>query len=216
MSFQFRLLIFFGVVAFAPALWGKTASLVVSSDLDCRLSIDGKAQGVLKSGAARRVSVASGEHRVEAVDVATGAHWDGSVTAGDTLAIPLRAEVTKEGLKKGYWSDAATGLTWTATDNGSSIIYTRAESYCRSLSVAGHSDWALPSIEDLRKLFGGTADAGGFHLTAPLKLTGWEWSSSAGAQEGEEWALDFGDGGRSSVVMGDSGFNRALCVRRGK
>ena len=27
-------------------------------------------------------------------------------------------------------------------------------------------------------------------------------------------ALDFGDGGRASVAAGDSGLNRALCVRR--
>jgi NADH:flavin oxidoreductase / NADH oxidase family len=48
----------------------------------------------------------------------------------------------------------------------------------------------------------------------PIKLTGWQWSSTPGKQAGEGWALDFGDGGRPSVAAGDSGLNRALYVRR--
>jgi len=154
------------------------------------------------------------------VDVASGAHWEDTVKADGTdprtLTIPLRAAVTQEELRKGYWSDADTGLTWAAADNGSAIIYTRADSYCRSLTLGGFKDWMLPSIDDLKKLFGGPPGAGGFHTTTPIKLSGWEWSSSPGTEPGEQWALDFGDGGRSSVVIGDSGFNRALCVRRAK
>jgi len=56
-------------------------------------------------------------------------------------------------------------------------------------------------------------DAGGFHIKGPFKLSGWQWSSSFGQQPGEGWAFDFGDGGRASVAAGDSGLNRALCVR---
>ena len=92
--------------------------------------------------------------------------------------------------------------------------YRQAVYYCQALTLAGHKDWTLPSIDDLHKLFGGPANANGFHIVAPIKLSGWTWSSSPGKEPGEEWALDFGDGGRASVVMGDSGFNRALCVRR--
>lgn len=203
-----------------PAAWGKSTNLVVSTDLDCRLSIDGKAKGILKTGTPRRVSLAVGEHRVEAVDVASGAHWENTVRADgadpQTLTIPLRAAVTKEELKKGYWTDPETGLTWAAADDGSAIIYTRADYYCRNLTLGGFKDWSLPSIDELKKLFGGPATAGGFHTTTPIKLSGWEWSSTPGTEPGEQWALDFGDGGRSSVVIGDSGLNRALCVRRAK
>ena len=82
--------------------------------------------------------------------------------------------------------------------------------------MGGFKDWTLPSIDELKKLFGGPVDSRGFHTTSPIRLSGWEWSSSPGTEPGEQWALDFGDGGRSSVVIGDSGLNRALCVRRSK
>ena len=64
----------------------------------------------------------------------------------------------------------------------------------------------------LQQLVGSTANASGYRITGPIKLTGWQWSSTPGVEKGEGWALDFGDGGRASVVAGDSGLNRALCV----
>ena len=121
---------------------------------------------------------------------------------------------TKEKQSPGYWTDPDTRLTWATADNGSAVSYSQAVYYCRALTLGGYKDWTLPSIDALHKLFGGPANANGFHITGPIKLTGWAWSSSPGKETGEQWALDFGDGGRASVVTGDSGFNRALCVRR--
>ncbi len=112
------------------------------------------------------------------------------------------------------WTDPATTLTWAASDNGVGVTYSQAVYYCRTLTLAGHNDWMLASIEDLHRLFGGPANENGHHVLAPIKLTGWQWSSSPGKERGEEWSLDFGDGQKASVVMGDSGLNRALCVRR--
>jgi hypothetical protein len=104
-------------------------------------------------------------------------------------------------------------------DNGSGISLSQAKKYCRELRAGGFNDWILPSIDDLQTLFGGPEDQNGHHVRGPIKLTGWEWSSTTGQQEGEGWVLDFGDGARASVASGDSGLNRALCVRgelRGK
>ena len=112
------------------------------------------------------------------------------------------------------WTDAQTHLMWTASDNGVGVTAIQAARYCRTLTLGGYKDWSLPTIEDLHRLFGGQADASGYHIAAPIKLTGWQWSGSPGQQAGELWALDFGDGARASVVSGDSGLNRALCVRR--
>lgn len=114
----------------------------------------------------------------------------------------------------GTWTDSATKLTWAATDNGSGVTYSQGAYFCRTLTLGGHSDWSLATIEQLHQLFGGPANDSGHHILAPIKLTGWQWSSSPGKEQGEEWALDFGDGQKASVVMGDSGLNRALCVRR--
>lgn len=110
------------------------------------------------------------------------------------------------------WKDPATGLLWTSADSGAPVTYTQAKLYCTQLTLEGHQDWRLPAIDELQQLFGGPANASGYHLVGPLKLSGWQWSATLGREKGEAWALDFGDGARASVVMGDSGLNRALCV----
>jgi hypothetical protein len=181
--------------------------------------VDGESKGILKTGDELRVNLPLGEHRLEAVPVAGGARWADTVYLVDStekaVSIPLRAAITRAEIQnRGYWVDPNTQLMWAASDNGSAVTLSEAVYYCRTLALAGHKGWALPSIDDLQKLFGGPADAGGFHVLGPIKLTGWAWSSSPGKDSGEEWALDFGDGGRASIVMGDSGLNRALCVRR--
>jgi len=112
------------------------------------------------------------------------------------------------------WTDPATKVTWTVADSGAPVTFTQADNYCRNLKLAGHDDWALPTIDELFGLFGGPANAGGYRVKAPLKLSGWQWSSTPGKERGQSWGLDFGDGARASLVMGDSGLNRALCVRR--
>ena len=113
----------------------------------------------------------------------------------------------------GVWLDPATKLTWAAADNGIGASAAQAARYCGALTLGGHKDWRLPDIEELQGLFGGPADGNGRHLVGPVKVTGWAWSSTPGQQPGEQWVLDFGDGGRASAVTGDSGLNRALCVR---
>jgi hypothetical protein len=113
----------------------------------------------------------------------------------------------------GYWTDPKTHLMWTAADNGSGLSLSQAVRYCRALTTAGFHDWTLPAIEDLQDLFDPAQNQGGYRIKAPIKLTGWQWSSTPGSQRGEGWALDFGDGGRASVAAGDSGLNRALCAR---
>ena len=104
---------------------------------------------------------------------------------------------------------------WTKADNGSGISLSQAKRYCQASTAGGFKDWRLPAIDDLQGLFGGPGDERGYHVRGPLKLTGWRWSSTPGEREGEGWTLDFGDGGRASVAAGDSGLNRALCVRSG-
>jgi len=115
---------------------------------------------------------------------------------------------------EGYWTDPHTHLIWATADNGSGVTQSQAAYYCRTLTPGGHQTWSLPSIDELQLIFGGLANERGFHVIGPIRLTGWEWSSTDGAHPGESWALDFGDGGRASVVNGDSGLNRALCVSR--
>jgi len=197
---------------------GQTASLRVRADLECRLSVDGRPRGVLKPGDEVRVNLVPGDHRIEAVPVTGGAAWQSTVTLikadAQEVSIPLRAVVARaEAKTRGYWVDPATRLMWAASDNGIGVSWSQAVYYCHALTAGGHNDWTLPTIDELHGLFGGSPDEGGYHIAGPIKLTGWAWSASAGQEPGEQWALDFGDGARASVVAGDSGLNRALCVR---
>jgi hypothetical protein len=202
---------------------GQTASLRVRSDLECRWSVDGQPRGVLKAGEAVGVTLAAGDHRVEAAPVAGSITWQTTVTLADAdaqeVSIPMRAAVARaEAKARGYWVDPRldpqTRLMWAASDNGIGVSWSQAAYYCRTFIAGGHNDWTLPTIDELHGLFGGEANEAGHHITGPIKLTGWAWSASAGQEPGEQWALDFGDGARASVVTGDSGLNRALCVRR--
>jgi len=215
-----RLLIFAALlVAFLRAAAGQNGALLVRTDLDCKWSVDGQPQGVLNSGDEKRLSLSAGEHKLEATPVAGGPRWQESVKVGGTdgqvVAILLKDAVTRAGVQtRGYWVDPETKFTWAAADNGSGVTWSQAVYYCRSLTLGGFNDWTLAAIDDLHGLFGGPANQSGFHVRAPLKLTGWAWSSSEGKESGERWALDFGDGARASVVSGDSGLNRALCARQ--
>lgn len=112
------------------------------------------------------------------------------------------------------WVDPASQLMWTATDNRASVSALQAARYCEALHTAGFADWRLPTIDELQFIYQphGHASAA-FHVRGPLELSGWQWSATPGLQTGETWAFDFGDGGRASVANGDSGMNRALCVR---
>jgi Protein of unknown function (DUF1566) len=112
------------------------------------------------------------------------------------------------------WTDPQTDRVWAVSDNGSGLSLSQANRYCRDTATGGFHDWTLPTINELQRLFDPATDRDGRHIRGPIKLTGWEWSSTPGQQEGEGWVLDFGDGARASAVAGDSGLNRALCVRR--
>jgi hypothetical protein len=108
------------------------------------------------------------------------------------------------------WIDPDTHLMWTASDNGAGLSWLQAQRYCRDLRLAGLRNWTLPTIDQLQGLVVGNADPRAtYRVKGPIKLTGWQWSSTPGKQDGEGWALDFGDGGRASVAAGDSGLNRA-------
>jgi len=204
----------FALLAFA-ALWpapSQGADLLIRTDVECLLAVDGKTQGVLSPNQSLRLQLTAGEHRIEAVDSAGGGRWQKTIalaTADSQQELTIFLLASLE-----YWIDSATKLIWTAADNGSGLSWSQARRYCRELTLAGFKDWTLPSIDDLQGLFDKTRNQGISRSKRPMGLTGWEWSATPGAQAGEGWVLDFADGGRASVAAGDSRLNHALCVRR--
>lgn len=53
----------------------------------------------------------------------------------------------------GTVTDTQTRLMWSQKDNGSDIDWQKAVSYCQTIELAGHEDWRLPNIEELRTLY---------------------------------------------------------------
>ena len=94
-----------------------------------------------------------------------GAHpKNESRSAGGELAIHVRcvrdptssrAAALSEHLSNngdGSVTDNATGLVWQQTGAGSTMTWEEALAYAETLSLGGHDDWRLPSIQELRSL----------------------------------------------------------------
>lgn len=208
-----KLALFLGM---AVCLSAADPVLILRSDTECRVLIDGQVRGILRPGGKLEVILPPGGHQVQAIAGSGEANWRQSLevtgTAGQELVIPLQTELAR---KRGFWADEVTGLIWATADNGVGVSWIQARRNCDALHTGGRPGWRLPSIDELQSLVAQSANTEGYRVRGPIRLTGWAWSSTPGNEAGEGWALDFGDGGRASVVAGDSGLNRALCVHDG-
>src|SRR5271156_529056 len=99
------------------------------------------------------------------------------------LFLLLSAGVVLAQTKSDLWQDPATGKVWASSDNGSGVSWSQAAYYCRALTLGGFHDWRLPSIDELQQLVSPSANASGYRITGPIKLTGWQWSSTLGAEK---------------------------------
>jgi hypothetical protein len=52
----------------------------------------------------------------------------------------------------GTVTDGVTGLMWQAQDSGSTYTWVNALAYCEGLSLAGQSDWRLPTLDELQSI----------------------------------------------------------------
>ena len=113
----------------------------------------------------------------------------------------------------GTVTDSETGLMWTKDDKGSDIHWNGAKKYCWSLTLAGYSDWRLPTIEELEALHDPSVD-GRYEIRRPFHLTDEKlWSSTPKTSRRANY-FNFGSGGRSHDYMDTSDGWRALCVHR--
>ncbi len=72
--------------------------------------------------------------------------------------------------------DTRTNLMWAADDNGSNIIWNEAKSYCENFRGGGHTDWRMPTQNELAGLYDAAktykSDCGSdVHITALIHLT---------------------------------------------
>jgi hypothetical protein len=217
MSFRPVLALALGWLILSPAatLAAESATWLISTDLECRWSVDGEAKGVLKVGDRARVTFAIGEHLIEATPTGGGPGWEQiiKVTAAETkmFTIPLAGSKQQADTKKtGYWVDPETRLMWASQDNGFDVDWNQAVAYCRDLRIAGYSGWALPHLSELQ----GLRDAAAQRPKGGIKANAeWSWSDTH-KEPGEAWLFDFYTGDPDRGHFDFNGYTRALCVRR--
>lgn len=98
--------------------------------------------------------------------------------------------------RDGTVTDNATGLMWQKEDDGTERSWQEALSYCKGLSLGGHTDWRLPSVKELQSIvdydqYGPAIDENIFPGTA----LAYYWSSSVYAYNTDyAWLVGFNTG----------------------
>ncbi len=125
-------------------------------------------------------------------------------------AAPSTGQLVDNG--DGTASDPVTGLTWALKDSGGPTTFEGAASNCGSSKRAGHDDWRLPTLADIRSLIVDKF-AGNYRVSPLLQLTSctpWVVNDRLDAPSFME--ADLCDGG-GMVVNAKWKRAPALCVR---
>ena len=112
------------------------------------------------------------------------------------------------------WADPVTGLVWSRKDNGIDVTWQQASDYCKGAGFTAHTDWRLPTVEELQSIYvawDGEPDS--WHTKGYLQFSGLEWSGSSGKDVGEASFFNLYVGLRGSAPIDRSAAYRALCVR---
>ena len=119
-----------------------------------------------------------------------------SAPEGETKILPDPVTIRFMNVKEGVVLDSETNLMWASRDNGSVINWYNAKNYCENYRGGGYTDWRLPTLDEMKKLYVSDDyktfisvdaawtsetrgyEASGFDFT---KRTGWGWSSRSEA-----------------------------------
>ena len=130
------------------------------------------------------------------------------------------------------WTDPATGLMWTRSDNDADLDFNQAVGYCKNLKLGGFSNWRLPEIEELKDISDPSANVpvnrpvvaamhipgqpAPAHIKGYITISGLEMSNT-GKPPAEVETFEF-DAGKVKIFKSNKPHRqiRALCVRNSK
>ncbi len=98
----------------------------------------------------------------------------GSFTWNDGFGPPVNTAIPDCGASSGCTTGEANTLTLVALNGGGSPAPYAAAEFCNALSAHGHSDWYLPSQNELLVMYSNLTLIGGFNTVFPARY----WSSS--------------------------------------
>ena len=107
------------------------------------------------------------------------------------------------------------GLTFSATSVvDSDVPHEECEAACKALTLAGHSDWDLPTIEELQLLIDRSRYSPAINTDFFQDIqSDWYWTKTPAAwSSASAWGVVFSYGGVGNYHRGSGGF--ALAVRR--
>ena len=113
----------------------------------------------------------------------------------------------------GTVTDRENGLMWAAKDNGEDISWNKADAYCKNFTLAGHQDWRLPTLSELKSLH--EAKVASYHAEEErvIKLTSnYLWSSQFN-RPSSAYYFSISVGGHGSYARRSPFAGRALPVR---
>lgn len=111
--------------------------------------------------------------------------------------------------------DNVTGLMWQRDDDNTTRDWSAAGAYCDGLTLAGYTDWRLPSKKELQTLVSYDAanpaiDSNAFPGTEPSEY----WSvTSAAYRSSYAWYVNFSYGYVNNYIKTVSSYYYVRCVR---
>lgn len=139
----------------------RPAQLLISTDAECHLFVDGRSEGVLEPGEELAVGVDLGDIDLRASSVeVTRAVWEKTLEfeeEGQVETIRVRMKKAVRQMRQqerstGVFRDRKTSLMWVKRDNGRDVDLRGAYNYCRDLDVGGYDGWRLPTLAELESL----------------------------------------------------------------
>ena len=110
----------------------------------------------------------------------------------------------------GTVTDEATGLMW-QQETTWLMTWAHDLSYCEKLSLAGYTDWRLPTIKELNSLIDDTEDGQMIDKTYfPRIVRSDYWSSTEADNIKLAWCVNFDDGSGCATDRNGHWFVRAV------
>ncbi len=117
----------------------------------------------------------------------------------------------------GTVTDTTSGLMWSKEDVGDRQSWEPADKACRALTLAGFSDWRLPTRAELLTLLDDTRHEPAIDVSAfPTCKSNWYWTGTPAAWDPScAWIVLFDFGYASSLRRSYGAFVRAVRSARG-